>query len=183
MEKNKEPQPQFQTPDWIKRLHIPTPKKMAGRKVWGLDLETVILPFYVASNTVGDTNVPHSALGAPIRLAIALDGSIRFGKSGRPLTRIAKELAEQVRIMREQYIAGLGQFTEQVRQFNPDGYKAEIALCVQAGKPIIEHDRQILSAYITAQAEQAAAAAEAKAKAKAEAEAKAKDRGKVKVTA
>ena len=39
------------TPNYIKSLLAPNTKKPQGRKVWSIDLETVWLPFFTATNT------------------------------------------------------------------------------------------------------------------------------------
>jgi len=83
----------METPNYIKALLMPNGKKPAGRKAWSIDLETVWLPFFTATNTVGDTHISPDALGAPLRLAYDADGSVKFSKTGRPITKVAKELA------------------------------------------------------------------------------------------
>jgi hypothetical protein len=54
----------------FKSLFRPRTKKVQGRKVWSLDLETFWIPVFTASNTIGETNIPSDALGAPLRLAV-----------------------------------------------------------------------------------------------------------------
>jgi hypothetical protein len=41
----------METPNYIKSLVMPNGKKPAGRRVWSIDLETVWLPFFYATNT------------------------------------------------------------------------------------------------------------------------------------
>ena len=60
---------------YIKQLLIPNGKKPQGRRVWAIDLETVWMPFFTATNTMGDTALPADVLGAPLRLAYNGDGS------------------------------------------------------------------------------------------------------------
>ncbi|GAJ15229.1 unnamed protein product, partial [marine sediment metagenome] len=62
------------TPNYIKSLLLPNAKSPRGRRVWSIDLETAWLPFFTATNTMGDTAIPADALGAPIRLAYDKDG-------------------------------------------------------------------------------------------------------------
>ena len=60
----------------------PNGKKSAGRKVWSVDLETVWIPFFTATNVQGDTAIPHESLGAPVRLSPDKDGSPKFSTAG-----------------------------------------------------------------------------------------------------
>ena len=73
----------METPTYIKALLTNNTKKaQQARRVWSIDLETVWLPFFTATNTMGDTTVPADALGAPIRLAYNQDGTVKFSKGG-----------------------------------------------------------------------------------------------------
>ena len=160
------------TPNYIKSLLIPSNgKKPRARRVWSIDLETVWLPFFTATNTMGDTAIPSDALGAPLRLAYNADGSVKFSKTGRPVTKVAKELADSVRLVRDNFTAGLLAYANSVITDNPDGYKAQIESARVAGEPIIAKDRANLDKAI----------AEAMVQAVAEAEVKAKPKGKAKV--
>src|SRR4030042_3845000 len=156
----------METPNYIKALVKPNGTKAAGRRVWGIDLETVWLPGFIATNTMGDTAIPHDALGVPLRLAYNPDGSIKFSKTGNPVLKVAKELQDNVRMVRENFIAGWLAYAKAVREANPEGYKAEIAKDQEAGTPIIEKDRQALEQALAILAEaQAEAATKAEAKA------------------
>ena len=48
----------METPNYIKSLVTPTTKQPQGRKVWSIDLQQVWLPFFTATNTMGDTAIP-----------------------------------------------------------------------------------------------------------------------------
>lgn len=166
----------MKTPGYIKSLVTPTAKKETGRKIWAIDLATVWLPFFTATNAQGDTAIPSAALGAPVRLAYDKAGAVRFGQSGRPVLRVAKELGDQIRTVRENVTANLLNFTGAVIRDNAEGYKAQIDAAHKAGQPITQHDSDMLSealeTILKAQAEaDAKAKAEAEAKSKAEAEA------------
>ena len=143
----------METPSYIKALVKPNGTKAAGRRVWGVDLETVWLPGFIATNTMGDTAIAHDALGAPLRLAYNPDGSIKFSKTGNPVLKVAKELQDNIRMVRENFIAGWLAYAKAVREANPDGYKAEIAKAQEAGRPIIEKDRQALEQALAILAE------------------------------
>ena len=174
-----------QTPNYIKSLVTPNGKKPAGRKAWSIDLETTWLPFFTATNTTGDTHLPPDALGAPIRLAYSPDGSVKFSKTGRPITKVAKDLADSVRVVRDNFSAGLIDYSLQVQAKDKARYQAQIDLARKAGKPIIARDRASLDKAMAQAINEAITKAEAEAEAevKAEAEAEVKDKRRVPVTA
>ena len=152
---------------YIKALVTPKAQKpTASRRVWSIDLETCWLPFFTATNTMGDTAIPHEALGAPLRLGYNKDGTVKFSLSGKPVIRVAKELSDSVRLVRDNFTAGLMAYANGVITENPEAYKAEIALCREAGKPIISRDNTMLQgAYARMVAEQLEAELKVKAKA------------------
>ena len=94
----------METPNYIKNLLKPTANKTTSRKVWSIDLETVWLPFFTATNAMGDTAIPHDALGAPMRLAYNQDGSVKFSKTGKPVVKVAKDISDNVRLVRDNFI-------------------------------------------------------------------------------
>ena len=137
-----------QTPSYVKALLIRNGKKPAARKAWSIDLESVWLPFFTATNTMGDTAIPSDALGAPLRLAYNPDGSVKFSKAGRPIMKVAKDLADNVRLVRENFTAGLQNYANMVITQNPDGYKAEVERVRKAGEPILARDKNSLDEAI-----------------------------------
>ena len=141
------------TPNYIKSLLTPNTKKPQGRKVWSIDLETVWIPFFTATNTVGDTAIPSEALGCPMRLAYDKTGAVRFSQTGRPVVRVAKELSDNVRLVRDNFTANLISFAGEVMTDHPDEYKAQLAQSNKAGLPIAKHDSQELSKALEARAE------------------------------
>ena len=147
----------METPSYIKSLLMPNGKKPRGRKVWSIDLETVWLPFFTATNVMGDTHISPDALGAPLRLAYDADGSVRFSKTGRPITKVAKDLADNVRMVRENFTAGLQSYANAVITERPDEYKAQVEVSSQAGEPIIANDRANLDKAIALAMEKAKA--------------------------
>ena len=85
------------TPTYIKSLVTPnTAKKPQGRKIRSIDLETVWLLFFTATNTMGDTAIPSEAIGCPMRLAYDKAGAVRFSQNGKPVVRVAKEVSDSV---------------------------------------------------------------------------------------
>src|SRR4030042_5333398 len=115
------------TPNYIKNLLMPTTKAPQGRKAWSIDLETVWIPFFTATNVMGYTAIPVDALGCPLRLGYNKDGSVRFGRNGRPITRVAKPIAQNVTLVRENFVANLKQYAEAVA----DGKAEEYAETIQ----------------------------------------------------
>jgi hypothetical protein len=151
------------TPTYIKALLQPNGKKPAGRKVWSLDLEMVWLPFFTATNLQGDTSIPVDALGAPLRLGYAQDGSVKFSKTGRPVIKVAKPIADSVKLVRENFAANILAYANQVAEENPKGYEALQRNALKAGKPINEADRQALKKAVAEAQEKAMAEATAEA--------------------
>ena len=160
------------TPNYIKSLLIPSSNgnKPRARRVWGIDLETIWLPFFTATNTMGDTAIPADALGAPLRLGYNADGSVKFSKTGRPVTKVAKDIADSVKLVKDNFTAGLLAYASGVITDNPDGYKAQVEAAKVAGEPILTQDRANLDKAL----------AEAMAEAVSEAQKKATKRGKAK---
>ena len=142
----------MEIPNYIAALLQPQPSKPAGRKVWSIDLETVWLPFFHATNVVKATAIPSEALGAPLRLAYEKDGSVRFSESGRPVIRVAKEISDQVKVVRENFTANLLSFAGKVARTEKDAYKASVTASQTAGAPIVARDNQALQAAIEAKA-------------------------------
>ena len=159
------------TPNYIKSLLTPTTKQPQGRKVWSIDLTTVWLPFFTATNTMGDTAIPSEAIGCPLRLGYDKIGQVRFSQAGRPVIRVAKELADNVRLVRDNFTVNLLNYAGQVIRDNGDGYKAQIELARKAGEPICQHDRVQLQNTLKAKAEAEAVKVKAQAEAVTEAEA------------
>ena len=136
----------MESPQYIKALLKPNGSKPQGRRVWSIDLESVWLPFFTATNTMGDTALSAEALGAPLRLAYEPDGTPKFSKTGRPVVRVVKDVADSVRLIRENFVAGLAAYTHGIVAECPDGYKAQVLAAQEAGRPIVDHDKAALIA-------------------------------------
>ena len=166
----------METPNYLKALLTPNTKKPQGRKVWSIDLETVWLPFFTATNAMGDSAIPSASLGCPMRLAYDKAFAVRFSSNGRPIIRVDKELSNSVKMVRDNFTANLVSYAGDVMTHHSEDYKAQIELAVKAGVPIAQHDREELTKALQAQAEaekakenviaQAQAVVEAKAEAK-----------------
>ena len=178
----------MESPSYIKSLLIPTTKRPQGRRVWSIDLEQVWLPFFTATNTMGDTAIPSASIGCPLRLGYDKTGAVRFSQAGRPVIRVAKELSDNIRLVRDNFTANLLNYAGSVIKDNEAGYKTQVEMARKAGEPIYQYDHNQLERAVKAQLEaEAVAKAEAEAKAivvaEAEAVAKAKGGRKVLVTA
>lgn len=156
------------SPQYIKNLLMPTTKSTTDRRVWSIPLESVWLPFLTATNAMGDTAIPLDALGCPIRLAYDKDGSVKFSKSGRPVSKVAKPIADNVTLIKQNFVATLQQYTEEVAEKNQEDYAKQIEMATIAGKPIIAHDRAELDKAIQLQLEEAIREAQAEAEAEKE---------------
>jgi len=143
------------SPQYIKNLLLPSTRSPRGRRVWSIDLETTWLPFFMATNTMGDTAIPADALGSPIRLAYDKDGSVKFSKSGRPVSRVARPISDSVTLIRQNFVANLQQYAEQVATDRQEDYAKQVEMATIAGKPIIAHDRVELDKAIQLQLEEA----------------------------
>jgi hypothetical protein len=142
------------TPTYIKSLVTPnTAKKPQGRKVWSIDLETVWLPFFTATNTMGDTSIPSEAIGCPMRLAYDKAGAVRFSQNGKPVIRVAKEVSDSVKMVRDNFVANLLQYTGEVMTSHSEEYTNQLSLAEKMGKPIAQHDNAELSKAIEAMKE------------------------------
>ena len=169
----------METPGYIQALLSPNGKtKPQGRKIWSIDLETIWLRFFTATNTMGDTAIPHEALGAPLRLAYEADGEVKFSKTGRPVIKVVKDIAEATRLVRENFVAGLTAYANGVATESPEGYQAQLEASIEAGKPIVEKDRDALEEALALVREvQAQAKAEPPAQGEGEAEPPAQGEG------
>lgn len=138
------------TPEYIKSLLAPTTKAPQGRKVWSIDLQQVWLPFFTATNAMGDTAIPSAAIGAPLRLAYDKTGAVRFSQTGRPTVRVAKEIADNVKLVRDNFTANLLNYAGSVMRDNEEGFKAQVELARKAGEPILKLDSVNLSSALQA---------------------------------
>ena len=150
------------TPSYISALVKPLPGRGSDRRAWSIPLAGVWLPFFTATNTAGETAIEAEALGAPLRLQYAKDGTPKFSQNGKPVIRIVKELADQIRIVRDNFMAGLVSYAQTVQKAMPDEFKAQAVAAQTAGLTITGKDAAALTAYF--EVLKAKAAAETKPK-------------------
>ncbi len=129
----------------VKNLFRPVEAKPKGRKVWSIDLESIWLPFFHATNLENVTAIEAESLGAPLRLGYSEDGTVKFSKSGRPVVKIVAEIANSIKLVRENFVAGLAQYSQKVALAQADAYNANIRSSIEAGLPIVARDRDNLS--------------------------------------
>ena len=127
----------------------PIQGKASDRKVWSIPLHGVWLPFFTATNAMGESNIPAEVLGAPLRLATESDGTPKFSKTGHPVLRVVRELSDQVRIVRENIAFGLLAYAGAVQKANPDAYKAQVEASQKAGEPLVQKDANTVADYLT----------------------------------
>ena len=144
------------SPSFISALVTPGPGAASGKKSWSVDVESVWVPFFTATNAQGDTNVSPETLGAPIRLAVDKAGVVRFSANGRPSMRIVPELTQQIRVVRENFIASLMNYTGTVIEENGDAYKAQVERNQAAATPLLEQDSKMLQEELDRKAARAA---------------------------
>jgi hypothetical protein len=109
-----------------------------------------------------------------MRLAYDKTGAVRFSQAGRPVVRVAKELSDNVRLVRDNFTANLISYAGDVMTEHETEYRQQVETARKAGEPIAQHDRLELSKALEAKAEaEAQAVTEAYTKAHAEAHAEA----------
>jgi len=145
----------------IASLLRPIVKKTGGRKVWGLDLETTLVPFFTAEAVEGHAYIPPEVLGCPLRLQRDEDGEVKFSKTGKPVIRVAQEMGSMVRAMRDNLELNLQAHAIEVKNANPEAYTKAVKLNQALGNPIAERDSVDLTAAIAARNAAAVAAAAA----------------------
>jgi len=150
-----------ETPGYVSALLRPIPGQATDRKVWSIPLGGVWVPFLTATNAAGETAIPAEALGNPLRLALEKDGTPKFSTSGRPVFRVAKEVADQVRIVKDNFVAGLMAYTESVAKGMPAQFKNQVEAALKAGEPLAQKDADTLADYAASQTPEAAPVSEA----------------------
>ena len=132
----------------IPNLLQPMPGKATDRRAWSIPIQAIWLPFFTATNVTGETAIAAEALGAPLRLQRNDDGMPKFSKTGRPVIRVVKELSDQIRIVRENFTAGLLAYAQGVQKAMPNEFKAQAEANHKAGEPIAQKDVSDLEEYL-----------------------------------
>lgn len=142
----------FTTPSHITTLLQPLPEQGTDRRAWSIPLKGVWLPFFLATNTAGETAVSPEALGASLRLMREKDGTPKFGSNGRPAIPVVWELSDHIRIVRENFAQGLVNYSRIVRERMGQEFQAQVNAAQKAGEAIISRDTYDLEAYLKAKA-------------------------------
>ena len=122
-----------------------TEKKQA-RKSWSIDLESTWIPFFNATNAMGETAISNEALGVPLRLSTDKDGMVKFAKDGKPRVGIVKELSDTIKVVRENFVAGLQSYAHNVATSDDtkQAYTLQVEANVKASKPVIKAEQKKL---------------------------------------
>src|SRR3989304_1704464 len=136
------------TPNYVSALLMPHAESKSDRRVWSVPLLAVWVPFFTATNVAGETNIASDVIGAPIRLQKNQDGTPKFSKNGKPVLRTARELSDQIRLVRDNFTFGLMAYTENIRKTMPAEYKAQGEAAENAGAPIIKGDCVAVMSYL-----------------------------------
>ncbi len=154
--KNDNATPETKAPSYAAQLLMPRARANDDKRVWSIGLAATWIPFFTATNATGESAIPSEVLGAPIRLQKNQDGTPKFSKNGKPQLRVVKELNDQIRIIRENFVFGLTNYTEGIRKAMPAEFKAQVEANEKAGAPLAQADNDSVANYI-AQLEQKAA--------------------------
>ncbi len=146
---------QSKSPSYVSALLMPRAQAASDKRVWSVPLAGVWVPFFVATNTAGETDIAPDVLGAPIRLQRNQDGTPKFSKNGKPVLRTVKELSDQIRLVRENFVFGLMSYTANIQKTMNAEYKAQVNAAEIAGTPIIKGDGDAVVAYLEQVKEQA----------------------------
>jgi hypothetical protein len=151
--------PEYTTPNYIKTQFVSRSSKPQDRKLKGFGLQGLWIPLAMAANVQGDAEIARDAIGAPLRLSKAKDGTIKFAQNGRPVFSVAKDLKDFAGLVMDNWLAGQMAYISGVMKANPDGFKAEAQACREAGLPITQKaDTEIAEAILRRQAAEAAVA-------------------------
>ena len=145
------------TMDDVKSMFTQQRKIGGGKRAWGIHVEQTWVPFFTASNVRGATHIPSDVLGAPERLALDNDGSIKLSKTGRPVTRVHPVLAEHVKVVQDKFVSDLQGYTGVTARELPDAYRAEVDAYQQAGQVELQGMLQSVDDFLASLAAQRAA--------------------------
>ena len=144
----------------IHSLMKQSPDKAKDRSVWGLPLNGLWIPFFMATNTVGESNIDSGSLGCPLRLSVDKDGVPKLKDDGSARYQVDKTISKAVKGVKDNIAFGLMAFTATVQKTHAEEYKAQVEAAQKAGDEIREHEETTLGAYLAeleAVAQQAAA--------------------------
>ena len=132
----------------IHTLMKPSPNKAKDRSVWGLPLQGLWIPFFTATNTVGESHIDAGALGCPLRLAVGKDGVPKLKDDGTPRYTVDKEISTGVKVVKDNFAFGLMAFIASTQKAMPTEYKAQVEAAQKAGEKVLEQDQTTLDNYL-----------------------------------
>ncbi|MEK7876273.1 MAG: hypothetical protein AAB325_08825 [Pseudomonadota bacterium] len=132
----------------IHTLMKPSPNKAKDRSVWGLPLQGLWIPFFTATNTVGESHINAGSLGCPLRLAVGKDGVPKLKDDGMPRYTVDKDISQGVRVVKDNFAFGLMAFIASTQKAMPTDYKAQVEAAQKAGEKVQEQDETTLGNYL-----------------------------------
>ncbi len=147
--------------NFVHTLMKPSPNKAKDRSVWGLPLQGLWIPFFTATNTVGESHIDAGALGCPLRLSVGKDGVPKLKDDGTPRYQVDKKIGDAVNGVKDNFAFGLMAFVASTQKAMPNEYKAQVAAVQKAGEKVLEQDQTALDNYM-AELEEVAKEAAAK---------------------
>jgi hypothetical protein len=102
----------------------------------GLLLEP-FLPFFRATNKEGLTAIPREHLDKPLWLQRNRDGSTKFGKNGRPVVKVSKELTEHTKLLIYNFVASFHQYFSSSARTEDNG--EELSLRLQQAEMVVNN--------------------------------------------
>ena len=105
--------------NYIHTLMKPSPNKIKDRSVWGLPLQGLWIPFFTATNTVGESHINAGSLGRPLRLAVGKDGVPKLKDDGTPRYTVDKEISNGVKGVKDNFAFGLMAFISSTQKTMP----------------------------------------------------------------
>lgn len=94
-----------------------------------------------------------------MRLQRNKEGMPKFSQRGRSVLRVAREVNDQIRLVRDNFTFGLMAYTENIRKTMPAEYKAQVEAAENAGAPITKGDCVAVMSYLEQLREKAEQAA------------------------
>jgi hypothetical protein len=134
--------------NFIHTLMKPSPNKAKDRSVWGLPLQGLWIPFFTATNTVGESHINAGALGCPLRLAVGKDGVPKLKDDGTPRYTVDKDISTGVRVVKDNFAFGLMAFVAATQKTHAEEYKAQVEAAQKAGEKVLEQDQTVLDKYL-----------------------------------
>jgi len=114
------------------------PAPRSSKKLWGGDVETQWVPFFSATNVLGDTAISDTSMGAPIITPIGEDGVPKFNRNGEPVRQVQTEIRRAVSSVQASFFAGLAQFAGEVQRLNQREYVEAVKRYQNAGTLVKE---------------------------------------------